>query len=95
MNKLSFKLFALTMTALAGLATGQNGGDTATLNQISSYRQWTKVNAEPVKVEIPLKIDPALAGSGGCRRDMAESERGRARLREMATWTSDQIFGAF
>ena len=64
MKKLSLKLFALTMTAaLAGLATGQNGGDTATLNQISSYHQWTKVNAEPVKVEIPLKIDPALVAT--------------------------------
>ena len=64
MKKPSFKLFALIMTAaLAGLATGQNGGDTTTLNQSSSYRQWTKVNAEPVKVEIPLKIDPALAVS--------------------------------
>ena len=61
MKKLSFNLFALTMTAaLTGLAAGQNGSDTATLNQISSYRQWAKINAEPVKVEIPLKIDPSL-----------------------------------
>jgi hypothetical protein len=62
MKKLSCKLFALTITAaIAGLATAQNGGDPATLNQISSYRQWTRVNAEPVKVDIPVKIDPASA----------------------------------
>ena len=61
MNKLSSKLFALTIiAAMAGLATGQNGGDTATLNQITGYRQWTRINAEPVKVETSLKTDPAL-----------------------------------
>ena len=60
MKKLSFNLFALIISAaIAGLAIGQNGGDPATLSQISTYRQWTKVNSEPVRVEIPLKIDPA------------------------------------
>ncbi|HEX7722430.1 MAG TPA: hypothetical protein VF397_09740 [Pyrinomonadaceae bacterium] len=64
MKKLSCKLFALTITAaIAGLATAQNGADTATLNQISAYRQWPKVNAEPVKVDIPVTINPALAVS--------------------------------
>ena len=62
MKKLSCKLFALTITAaMAGLATAQNGDDTATLNQISAYRQWTKVNAEPVKVDIPVTIAPGSA----------------------------------
>jgi len=64
MKKLSCKLLALgIITALAGLAIGQNNGDIATLNRISNYRQWTKVNAEPVKVAIPLKVDPALVAS--------------------------------
>ena len=61
MKKLSCKLLALTFTAaITGLAMAQNDGDRATLNQISSYRQWTKINAEPVKVDIPVKIDPGL-----------------------------------
>jgi hypothetical protein len=64
MKKLSRKLFALTITvAIAGLALAQTGEDTAMLGQISHYRQWTKVNADPVKVEVPLKIDPALVAS--------------------------------
>jgi hypothetical protein len=64
MKKLSRKLFVLTLTiAMAGLAMAQNGGDSAALSQISAYRQWTRVNAEPVKVDIPLTIDPASAFS--------------------------------
>jgi hypothetical protein len=46
---------------VAGLALAQRGGAAATLTEISSYRQWTKVNADPIKVEIPLMVDPALA----------------------------------
>jgi len=62
MKTLSCKLFGLAITvAIAGLALAQTGGDATTLAKISGYRQWTKVNAEPVKVEIPLKIDPASA----------------------------------
>lgn len=59
MKKLSFRLFVLAITAAtAALTTAQTGPDSAMLNQISAYRQWTKVNAEPVKVEVPVKIDP-------------------------------------
>jgi len=62
MNTLSCKLFGLAITvAIAGLALAQTAGDATTLTKISGYRQWTKVNAEPVRVEIPLKIDPASA----------------------------------
>jgi len=49
--------------AIAGLAIAQNGNDTSVLNRISNYRQWTKVNADPVKVDIPAKIEPALVVS--------------------------------
>jgi hypothetical protein len=60
MKKLSCKLFALTITvAIAGPALAQTGEDPAVLSQISNYRQWAKINADPVKVEVPLKIDPA------------------------------------
>lgn len=62
MKKLASRLFALTFTAaIASLTIAQNGNNVATLSQISNYRQWTRVNPDPVKVEIPLKIDPALA----------------------------------
>jgi hypothetical protein len=64
MNNLSRRLFALTITAvIASLALAQDGGDTTTLTQLSNYRQWTKVNREPVKVTVPLKVDPALVAS--------------------------------
>jgi hypothetical protein len=64
MKNLSRRLFALTITAaIASLALAQDGGDNATLTQLSNYRQWTKVNRDPVKVEVPLKIDPALVAS--------------------------------
>lgn len=60
MKKPSCKLFALIiMAAIAVLATAQSGDDPTTLNQISAYRQWTRVNAQPVKVDIPVTIDPA------------------------------------
>jgi hypothetical protein len=62
MKKLSCKLFVLAITiTMTGMAIAQNGGDSATLSQISAYRQWTRVNAEPVKVDIPVTIDPASA----------------------------------
>ena len=62
MKNLSRQLFILLITvAIAGLAFAQSGDDVTTLSKISSYRQWTKVNADPVKVDIPVKIDPASA----------------------------------
>ena len=62
MKNLSRQLSILAITVtIAGLAFAQSGNDVTTLTKISGYRQWTKVNAEPVKVEIPLKIDPASA----------------------------------
>jgi hypothetical protein len=55
MKKLSFLLaLALTTTTTAVLAGGVD--DPATLNQISGYRQWTRVNSEPVIVELPFKL---------------------------------------
>ena len=62
MKNLSRQLSILAITVtIAGLAFAQSGNDVTTLTKISGHRQWTKVNAEPVKVEIPLKIDPASA----------------------------------
>jgi hypothetical protein len=63
-NKLAFKFFALAVaSAMASVVMAGSNDDAETLNQISGYRQWTKVNSEPVKVEISLKIDPALVVS--------------------------------
>jgi len=62
MKNLAWKLVVLAITVgVAGLALAQTGGAAATLTKISRYRQWTKVNADPIKVEIPLMVDPALA----------------------------------
>jgi hypothetical protein len=38
--------------------------DAATLNRISGYRQWTKVNPEPVKVDNPVEINSAFLAGG-------------------------------
>jgi len=53
MKKLSLVLslaIAATVTA-AGL--GDANKDTTTLNQIAGYRQWTRVNPDPVEVPVP------------------------------------------
>ena len=52
MRRLSFRLLALafsTVISSAALAGGDN--DSQTLKQISDYRQWTKMNPEPLKVD--------------------------------------------
>ena len=62
MNRLSVRLFTLAVSiVLAGTVLATGDDDAVTLNRISGYRQWTKVNPEPVKVETPL-IDPAFVG---------------------------------
>lgn len=54
MNRLSLAALAIVVAAtfVAGALAG-NDNDAQVLNQISGYRQWTKVNADPVKVEVP------------------------------------------
>ncbi|HYX30058.1 MAG TPA: hypothetical protein VE863_16070 [Pyrinomonadaceae bacterium] len=54
------KLFPLAITlALAVLSMAQSDKDAITLNQISGYRQWAKVNRQPVKADISVRINPA------------------------------------
>ena len=48
-----------TVLSSAGLAGGDN--DALTLKHISDYRQWTKMNPEPAKVETPVNF-AAFAG---------------------------------
>lgn len=54
MKKVSLKVLTfmavLTTVGLVGAATDDNQ---TTLNQITGYRQWTRVNREPVQVVSP------------------------------------------
>jgi hypothetical protein len=62
MSRLSFRLLILVvLIAVGGTVLGVGDDDAVTLNRISGYREWTKVNPEPVKVETPLNIDWAFA----------------------------------
>jgi hypothetical protein len=64
MNILSFRLLTLAVSiVVAGTVVAIGDDDAQTLNRVSGYRQWTKVNPEPVKVETPFTIDPALVVS--------------------------------
>ena len=63
-----FVLICAMVTTLGSAAFAEGDNDTATLNQIASYRQWTRVNPEPVEVSIPvtrtagtISIDAAVA----------------------------------
>lgn len=54
MNKLSLAALAIAIAAtFAAAALAGNDNDAQVVNEISGYRQWTKVNADPVKVEVP------------------------------------------
>ena len=60
MKKLSLATLAIAVgAAFAAAALAGNDNETQVLDQISGYRQWTKVNADPVKVEVPITTDPA------------------------------------
>ena len=53
MKKLSLATLAVAVAAAFAAAALANN-ETQVLDQISGYRQWTKVNADPVKVEVPV-----------------------------------------
>ena len=62
MNRLSFRLFSVAVSiVLVGTVMAVADDDLVTLNRITGYRDWKKVNPEPVKVETPLNFDPAVA----------------------------------
>lgn len=49
MRKVSFKLLTLaTICAGAVLIQAQTTEDETTLKQIAAYRQWQRINAEPI-----------------------------------------------
>ena len=61
MNQISLK--ALTLVAIlaaAGLTVAANRDDETTLNQIAGYRQWFRVNREPVQV-VATAVSTAVA----------------------------------
>lgn len=62
MKKLSLATLAIAVAAaFAAAALAGNDDESQVLNQIAGYRQWTKVNADPVKVEVPVtKTDAAI-----------------------------------
>ena len=54
MKKLSLAAWAIAIAAtFAAAALAGNDDESQVLNQIAGYRQWTKVNADPVKVGVP------------------------------------------
>ena len=54
MKKLSLATLAIVVAAaFAFAALASNYNETQVLDQIARYRQWTKVNADAVKVEVP------------------------------------------
>jgi len=61
MKKLSFTLLALALgsTITLGVRAGSDD-DAAMLTQISNYRQWTRVNSEPVKLQVA--VTPTVTG---------------------------------
>ena len=55
MKKLSLATLAIAVAAaFAAASLAGTDNDRQVLNQIAGYRQWTKVNADPVKVEVPV-----------------------------------------
>lgn len=64
--------FAVVCAAVATLGTSalaETKKEAATLNQISGYRAWTRVNPNPVEVTVPvtrtasaISLDPAAMG---------------------------------
>ena len=57
MSRLPFRLFSLAVSiALAGIVMAIGDDDAVTLNRITGYREWKKVNREPVKVQTPVSI---------------------------------------
>ena len=55
MKKISLKVVTLmAVLTTAGLVVADTGNDEAKLNQIAGYRQWTRVNPQPVVVVTDL-----------------------------------------
>lgn len=61
MKTLSLAALAIAIAAtFAAAALAGNDNDAQVLDQITGYRLWTKVNADPVKVEAPVNKDAPI-----------------------------------
>ena len=54
MKTFSFALICATTALLGSAALAESDKDAATLNQIAGYRQWKRVNPDPVEVSVPV-----------------------------------------
>ena len=54
MKTFCFALISAAVAMLGSAALAESDKDAATLNQIAGYRQWTRVNPEPVEVLVPV-----------------------------------------
>ena len=62
MRGLPIKLLAVAVSiTLSGVMMAAGDDDVGTLPQLSGYRQWTKMNPEPAKVDTPANF-AAIAG---------------------------------
>ena len=65
MFRLSFRVLALAVSVAAtGTVTAVGDDDAVTLSRLSGYRQWTKVNPEPVKVDTPANTKSIFLTGG-------------------------------
>jgi len=65
MFRLSFRVLALAVSVAAtGTVTAVGDDDAVTLKRLSGYRQWTKVNPEPVKVDTPANTKRIFLSGG-------------------------------
>ena len=62
MKKISLKVLTLVAVVTSAGLMAATTSDHETLNQIAGYRQWTRVNREPVKVKVATV---GLAPRGG------------------------------
>jgi len=53
MKKISLKVLTLMAVLTSAGLVAATTSDSDTLNQIGGYRQWTRINPEPVKVMTP------------------------------------------
>lgn len=54
MKTFCFLLICATAAVAGSAVLAEPEKDAGTLNQIASYRQWTRVNPEPVEVLVPV-----------------------------------------
>jgi hypothetical protein len=54
MRRLSLIIALAVGLTIAGAVVASNDDEAATLTRISNYRQWTRMNPDPVEVSVPV-----------------------------------------